>query len=183
VGPKSALNIVAIFALVSALSASIWHGIPQAYAHFYGGQTQNVGKYSIVFVPSPDPPYANDSSSKFGFSVLLNNDNIYNIQTAMEIREKESNKTVVQTPYETNEFSDVSFPVTVPKPGNYVATLYALIPGDKDYSVKPLIANFGFTAFDRRFPIPIDELLLLYVAPAAVAIGGIVVYLHSKNKI
>lgn len=168
------MTVVLIAALSQALTAE---------AHFFGGQTRDVGTYSIVFVPSPDPPYANSNKTTLNFSVLVGGDNIYNVQTAMVVKDRSTNKTVVQTNFVTKEFSDVTYPFVFPHPGDYIVTLFVKVAGDKNYTSAPLSVDFNVSAFDPKFPVPFDELMLLYVTPAAVVIGGIVVYLHSKNKI
>jgi hypothetical protein len=152
-------------------------------AHFYGGQTRYFGNYSIVFVPSPDPPVATDNKTRINFSVLEFGDNIYNIAAAATLKEKNSGATVLQTSYRPYEFSDISIPMVFPKPGDYTVSLETKIPSDSNSSETPLVASFNVSAMDPNMPVPLDELMLLYVTPTAVVIGGIVVYMHSRGKI
>ena len=153
-----------------------------AHAHFFGGQTKYFGNYSIVFVPSPDPPLAQQNNTKINFSVLLYGDNIYNVAAAVTLKAK--NGTVIeQTPYRPHEFSDISVPIVFPSPGDYIVSLQTKIPSDSRYSDTPMVADFNVSAMNPNMPVPLDELMLFYVTPAAVAIGGIVVYMHSKGKL
>ena len=171
------------FAIILLAAFPFLIQIPIASAHFYGGQSRDVGGYSIVFVPSPDPPLSNRNNTSLNFSVLQGGDNIYNIQAALTVKDADTGKIVGKTGFVPKEFSDVSFPFVFPKPGSYQANLQVKIIGDKQFDTTPLSVDFNVSAFDPKSPVPFDELMLLYVTPAAVAIGGLVVYLHSKNKI
>jgi hypothetical protein len=154
-----------------------------ASAHFFGA-TKQVGNYQIVFLPSPANPVAGSNSTYLNFSVLENGSNIFNINSALVITKKESPDTPVgQIPYRPYEFSDISLPYTFAEPGNYVVTLETRITGDEKYQAEPLEASFDLTVDRPGQGIPIDELMLLYVTPAAVAIAGIAIYLHSKGKL
>ena len=168
-----------LFAAILGLSILLPH---PAYAHFFGGQTKNFGNYSIVFVPSPDPPLASDNKTRINFSVLLYGDNIYNVAAAMTLKER-NGSVLSQTQYRPYEFSDISIPIVFPRPGDYVVSLETKIPGDSNYTDSPLVADFNVSAMDPNMPVPLSELMLLYVTPAAVVIGGIVVYLHSRGKL
>ena len=53
--------------------------------------------------------------------------------------------------------------------------------GDEKYQASPLVASADISVGNGS--IPFEELMLLYVTPAAAVIAGIVIYLHSKNKI
>lgn len=175
---------LAIIALVLSFACiACVFSATRAYAHYFGGQTKTVGNYSIVFVPTPDPPLAEQNKTRINFSVLLAGDNIYNIESAVTVKDKNSGNTVIATPFRPYEFSDISMPITFPKPGDYAVTLSTKIPGDTTYSDNPIVADFNVTAFDPKMPVPFDELMLVYVTPAAVVIGGLVVFLHSRGRI
>jgi hypothetical protein len=150
------------------------------YGHFFGA-TKNIDNYQIMFTPSPATPIVGDNSTSLNFSVLENNDNIYNIYAAMIVTDKQSGRIIGQTPYKFQEFSDISIPYTFNDTGNYVVTLQTRIPGDQKYQANPLTASFDISVGNQL--IPFDELMLFYVTPAAVAIAGIAIYLHSKKKI
>jgi hypothetical protein len=155
----------------------------KADAHFFG-QTKQIENYQVIFAPFPDIPIAGSNSTFLNFSVLENGSNIFNIHSAVVIAEKESGGRVAQIPYRQYEFSDISIPYAFSEPGRYVVTLQTRIAGDDKYQAIPLEANFDL-AVERAGSsgIPIEELLLFYVTPAAVAIAGIVIYLHSKGRI
>lgn len=154
--------------------------ISQADAHFFGA-TKQVDKYQIVFSPSPVNPRAGNNSTYLNFSVLENGSNILNIQSAVVVTEKNSGNPVGQLPYRLYEFSDISIPYTFSEPGSYTVTLQNRITGDEKYQAVPLEASFDLKVDGPG--IPIDDLLLIYVTPAAVAIAGITIYLHSKGKL
>ena len=150
-----------------------------AYGHFFGA-IQNVDGYQVVFAPYPDTPVAGSNSTLLNFSILENNTNIYNIHSAASIKEK-SGKIIAQVPYRLYEFSDITIPYTFNKTGDYVVTLQTRISGDEKYQTAPLEASFDISIGNQL--IPFDELMLLYITPAAVAIAGIAIYLHSKKKL
>jgi hypothetical protein len=150
-----------------------------AYGHFFGA-TNNIDRYQVVFAPYPSTPAPGDNSTLLNFSILENNTNIYNIHAAVVITEKQSGDIVDQVPYRLYEFSDITIPYTFNDTGDYVARLETRIIGDEKYQASPLVANFDISVGNQ---IPFDELMLFYVTPAAVAIAGIAIYLHSKKKL
>jgi hypothetical protein len=166
-----------LFAFIISVAA------PQAglvYGHFFGA-IKSIDKYQVVFAPYPSVPIAGNNSTLLNFSVLQNNSNIYNIHSALIIKDKESDKIVDQIPYRLYEFSDITIPYTFRDTGNYLVTLETRIIGDEKYEASPLVASFDISVGNGS--IPFDELMLFYVTPAAAAIGGIMIYLHFKNKI
>ena len=152
----------------------------ESYGHVFGA-TKNIDKYQIIFSPTPATPIVGNNSTSLKFSILENNNNIYNIYAAVVVTDKQSGVIVGQTPYKFQEFSDISIPYTFNETGNYVVSLQTRVPGDTKYQNNPLIASFDISVGNQL--IPFDELMLFYVTPAAVAIAGIAVFLHSKNKI
>ena len=151
-----------------------------AYGHFFGA-TKKVDDYLVIFAPQPSTPIASDNSTSLNFSVLENNTNIYNIYAALEVTDKQSGDIIGQVPYRLYEFSDITIPYAFNDTGNYVVTLQTRITGDEKYQAKPLVASFDISVGNQLL-IPFDELMLFYVAPAAAAIAGIAIYLHSKKK-
>ena len=152
-----------------------------AYGHFFGA-IKNIDKYQVVFSPYPSAPIAG-SNSTLNFSILQDNNNIYNIYAAVVITDKQSGKIIDQTPYRLFEFSDISVPFDFPKPGDYTVTLLTRIQGDDKYQANPLVAGFPVSALDPKQVIPFDELMLFYVTPASVVIAGIAIYLRSKKRL
>jgi hypothetical protein len=151
-----------------------------AYGHFFGA-TKKIDNYQVIFAPSPSTPIAGDNSTSLSFSVLENNPNIYNIYAALEVSEKQSGDIIGQVPYKQYEFSDITIPYAFNDTGNYVVTLQTRITGDEKYQASPLVASFEISVSNQL--IAFDELMLFYVTPAAAAIAGIVIYLHSKKKL
>jgi hypothetical protein len=151
-----------------------------AYGHFFGA-TQDIDKYQVVFAPYPLNPVAGSNSTLLNFSVLENNTNIYNIHSALVVTDKQSGDIVGQVPYRLYEFSDITIPFTFDDTGRYVVTLQTRITGDEKYQASPLVASFDISVGNEF--IPFDELMLFYITPAAVAIAGITIYLHSKKRI
>jgi hypothetical protein len=136
----------------------------------------------VIFAPSPSTPIAGDNSTSLSFSVLENKTNIYNIYAAVEVSEKQSGDIIGQVPYKQYEFSDITIPYAFNDTGNYVVTLQTRITGDEKYQASPLVASFDISVSNQLL-IPFDELMLLYVTPAAAAVAGIAIYLHSKKKL
>jgi hypothetical protein len=162
--------------LVAALVAFAVQ-ISPAYGHFFG-DTRNVDRFQVVFAPFPQNPEPGGNST-LNFSVLENNSNMYNIHAAVVVTEKQSGEIVGQIPYRPYEFSDITVPYTFEKAGDYVVKLQTRIIGDEKYQASPLEASFDISVGT----LPFDELMLFYVTPAAVAIAGIAIYLHSKKKL
>jgi hypothetical protein len=148
-----------------------------AYEHFFG-DTKNVDRFQVVFAPFPQNPEPG-SDSTLNFSILENNSNIYNIHAAVVITEKQSGDVVDQIPYRVYEFSDITVPYSFQEAGDYVVKLQTRIIGNEKYQASPLEASFDISVGI----LPFDELMLFYVTPAAVAIAGIAIYLHSKKKL
>jgi hypothetical protein len=147
------------------------------YGHFFG-DTKNIDRFQVVFAPNPSIPEPGGNST-LNFSVLENNENVYNIHAAVVIREKQSGDVVDQIPYRPYEFSDITIPYSFQEAGDYVVKLQTRIIGDEKYQASPLEASFDISVGQ----LPFDELMLFYVTPAAVAIAGITIYLHSKKRI
>jgi hypothetical protein len=151
-----------------------------ADAHFFGA-TQDIDGYQVIFAPYPSTPVAGSNSTLLNFSVLKDGDNIYNIHSAVVVTDRQSGDIVGQVPYRLYEFSDITVPYTFDDVGRYSVKLETRITGDEKYQTSPLVASFDISVGNDFMPF--DELMLLYVTPAAVAIAGIAIYLHSKNKI
>jgi hypothetical protein len=150
------------------------------YGHFFGA-TQDIDGYQVIFAPYPSTPVAGGNSTVLNFSVLRDGDNIYNIHSALVVSDRQSGEIVGQIPYRLYEFSDITIPYTFDDIGRYSVTLETRIAGDEKYQASPLVATFDITVGNEF--IPFDELMFLYVTPAAVAIAGITIYLHSKKRI
>ena len=168
--------------MIIVMAALMWVYVDQADAHFFGA-TKYLDNYQITFAPYPFNPVAG-SDSTLNFSVLDNGSNIFNIHSAVVVVEKSSGTPVGQIPYKLYEFSDVSIPYIFSNPGDYVVTLQTRITGDEKYQTTPLEASFDLTVENPNgLRIPIEELMLFYITPAAIAIAGIAIYLHSKGKL
>jgi hypothetical protein len=90
---------------------------------FFGGETVTIDGYQIVFLPSPSPTTIGDNSTTLNFSVLQNNTNIFNIQSAVVITEKNSGTTLEQIPYKFYEFSNITILYTFENSTDYTVTL------------------------------------------------------------
>lgn len=152
-----------------------------AQGHFFG-ETKYVDQYQIVFMPSPSIPQAGSNTTYLNFSVLKNSSNILNIYSAVVTTEKNSGKDVEQVPYTLHEFSDITIPYIFQQAGSYVVTLQTRVSGDEKYQATPLLASFDLLLEKPNQGIPIDELMLFFVTPAAIVITGIAIYLHSKKR-
>jgi hypothetical protein len=142
-----------------------------------------VDGYEIIFAPSPSIPQVGSNTTYINFSVLKNGSNIFGVYSAVVITEKNSGEAVEQIPYTLYEYSDMTIPYTFQKAGSYVITLQTRVPGDEKYQATPLLASFDLLVESPNQVIPIDELMLYFVTPAAVVITGIAIYLHSRKKI
>lgn len=164
--------------LVPALLFAGLSTIP-ARAHFFGA-TQEIGGYQVVFMPYPSTPITG-ANSTLNFSVLANGSNIYNIYSAVVVADRATGEPLHQEPYRLYETSDMTVPYVFEETGDYVVTLHTRIPGDEKYGSQPLSASFDVSAGPPGMPL--DELLLYYVTPAAVAIAGIGAYLYSRGRL
>ena len=174
---------LAIFLQVGQGKVLFFSFYKRADAHFFGA-TKIVNGYQIVFQPAPSVPLAGDNSTLLNFSVLdKDNQNVNNIFASLIIREKNSGNVVKVFPFKFYEFSDLTFPFSFKKIGDYVVTLQTRINGDPIYGDNPLSADFDLSAGNPNQIIPFDELITYYVIPASVVILAIAIYLRRKNKI
>ncbi|MDW0171848.1 MAG: hypothetical protein QN834_08625 [Nitrososphaeraceae archaeon] len=151
--------------------------------HFFG-TTKKIGDYQIVFAPYPPLPFAGDNSTILNFSILnKDNQNVNNIFASLIIKNKINNSVVQNIPFKFYEFSDISFPYTFKKTGDYLVTLLIRINGDPMYSENPFSIDFDISASDANQAIPTNELIAYYLLPALAVIAVIVAYLRRKNKI
>lgn len=154
-----------------------------AQAHFFGS-TKTVNGYQIVFQPAPSVPLAGDNSTLLNLSVLdKDNQNVNNIFASLIIKEKNSGNVVKVFPFKFYEFSDLTFPYSFKKIGDYVITLQTKINGDPIYGDNPLSVDFDLSAGNPNQIIPFDELITYYVIPASIVIVAVAIYLRRKNKI
>ena len=174
---------LAIFLQVGQAKVLFFSFYKPADAHFFGA-TKIVNGYQIVFQPAPSVPLAGDNSTLLNFSVLdKDNQNVNNIFASLIIREKNSGNVVKVFPFKFYEFSDLTFPFSFKKIGDYVVTLQTRINGDPIYGDNPLSADFDLSAGNPNQIIPFDELITYSVIPASVVILAIAIYLRRKNKI
>jgi len=174
---------LAIFLQVGQGKVLFFSFYKPADAHFFGA-TKIVNGYQIVFQPAPSVPLAGDNSTLLNFSVLdKDNQNVNNIFASLIIKEKNSGNVVKVFPFKFYEFSDLTFPFTFKKIGDYVLSLQAKINGDPIYGNNPLSVDFDLSAGNPNQIIPFDELITYYVIPATIVILAIAIYLKRKNKI
>jgi len=174
---------LAIFLQVGQGKVLFFSFYKPADAHFFGA-TKIVNGYQIVFQPAPSVPLAGDNSILLNFSVLdKDNQNVNNIFASLIIKEKNSGNVVKVFPFKFYEFSDLTFPFSFKKIGDYVLTLQAKINGDPIYGDNPLSVDFDLSAGNPNQIIPFDELITYYVIPATIVILAIAIYLKRKNKI
>jgi hypothetical protein len=166
--------LIAIFCIIVPQVVGI------AYGHYFGA-TKNIDNYQVIFAPYPSTPITDDNSTSLNFSILENNTNVYNVYASLVVSDKQSGDIVGQVPYKLYEFSDIAIPYSFNETGNYLVTLQARITGDAKYQANPLQTSFDLSVGNQL--IPFDELMLYYVTPTAVAIAGIAVYLHFKEKL
>jgi hypothetical protein len=151
--------------------------------HFFG-TTKKAGDHQIVFAPYPPLPFAGDNSTILNFSILdKDNQNLDNIFASLIIKNKINNSVVANIPYKFFEFSDISFPYTFKKTGDYLVTLLIKIKGDPTYSKNPISIDFDISAAIANQVIPTNELIVYYMLPALAVISVVVLYLRRKNKI
>lgn len=151
---------------------------PTAYAHFFGA-TWDIDGFQVVFQPFPSAPVIGTNST-LNFSVLQNGTNIYNVYSAVTVTDRDG-RLVFQDPYRLYEISDITVPYRFEDAGKYVVTVQTRITGHEKYSAQPLAASFDVEASPPG--LPFDELLLYYATPAAAAMAGIAIYLHSRNRL
>jgi len=157
-------------------------GSSVAYGHFFGENITRDG-YQVVFQPFPFAPMAGDNTT-LNFSILdEENLNINNIFSALTIRDKQTNETIEQIPYEQYLYSDITFPYRFENNSDYLITLETRISGDPKYQAQPFIATFDLIVGDQ-ISESFRTIMIYYVTPAcAVIIIAILVYeIHWKRK-
>lgn len=165
--------------LAAGIAIAAMLSIVPAYAHFFGA-TKEIGRYQIVFQTYPQTPVIGTNST-LNFSVLQDGYNINSIYSAVTMVAKKDGHVVFQDPYRFYELSDITVPYRFNQTGDYVVTVQTRIPGDAKYGAQPLEASFDVSSFPPG--IPLDELMLYYVTPAAAAIAGIAIYMRSRGKL
>src|SRR5919107_1281347 len=158
--------------------------LPLAYAHIFTDTpntiTKNIGKYQIVFLPYPNIPSVNDNSTKLNFSLLENNNDVYNVFVSLIIKDRNSGNVVEQIPYKFYEFGDISLPYTFQNVGDYIITFQARINGDPKYEVTPLMASFDISVVNPS-EIPFIA-WMISLTPIIAGIAGIVIYIDFFKK-
>lgn len=165
--------------IAGALAIAAMLSFLPAYAHFFGA-TKDMDGFQMVFQPYPQTPIVN-TNSRLNFSVLKDGYNINNIYTSITMTAKSDGHIIFQDPYRFYEFSDITIPYRFNQTGDYVLTVQTRIQGDPKYASQPLEASFDVSAFPPG--IPLEELMLYYVTPAAAVIAGIAVYMRSRGKL
>lgn len=151
--------------------------------HFFGA-TKNIGNYQIVFAPYPVLPLAGDNSTLLNFSILdKDNKNVNSINASLIIKNKLNGTIIHEFPIKFYDFSDITFPYTFKKIGDYQLTLLVKINGDPTYSQTPLSVDFDISAANPNQIIPTNELVIYYLLPGLAAVAAVVAYLKHKNKI
>lgn len=148
-------------------------------AHFFGA-TQDIDGYQVIFAAYPSSPVIGEDST-LNFSVLEDGANLFNVYAAIKVQDRSTGEVVFQDPYRQYEISDITVPYVFAEQGDYTVTIETRIPEHEKYQAQALSATFPITAFPPG--IPLEELLIYYVVPAAVAAAGIAAYLHSRNMI
>ncbi len=177
---------IALLVLFLFLFSTVYNSRENSHlvsGHFFG-TAKKIGDYQIVFAPYPTLPFAGDNSTILNFSILdKDNQNVNNIFASLIIKNKINNSVVQNIPFKFYEFSDISFPFTFKKTGDYLVTLLIKINGDPMYSENPVSIDFDISATDANQAIPTNELIAYYLLPALAVIAIIVAYLRRKNKI
>ena len=156
-----------------------------AYAHIFtdteNAVTKNVdGRYQVSFLPYPNRPLVNDTSTKLNFSVMENNTDVPFLFTSLVIMDKNTGSVIEQTPYKFHEFGDVTFPYRFQNDGEYKVAIQAKINGDPKYKSHPLVANFDVSVRDmQKMMNSFQQLMLFYVTPALAGIVGIIIYAEN----
>jgi hypothetical protein len=156
---------------------------PDAYAHFFGA-TKSVDGYQVIFQPFPSVPLARDNSTSLNLSILdKDNQNVNNIFASLDIIDKNSKRVIYRIPEKFYEFSDISFPHTFTKVGDYGIAFKFKINSDPSLQNKSTSTDFDLSVADPNQIIPTNELLIYYVLPGLAVTLGIAIYLKKKNKI
>lgn len=151
--------------------------VEPADAHFFGA-TQEIDGYQVIFSPYPSSPTIGEDAT-LNFSVLESGANLFNIYAAVKVQDRSTGELVFQNPYKQYEISDVTVPFVFTENGDYTVVLETRIPDHEKYQAQPLTATFPLSVYPPG--IPLDELLLYYVAPAAAAVAGVGAYLHLRD--
>jgi hypothetical protein len=167
-------------------SSSLFSGVRNSYAHFLGGDTINIDKYQVTFVPYPSDPEAGSNSTTLNFSVLENNTNIYNTYSALTITKLGSGRTIAQYPYKLYIISDITVPFVFNDTGDYAVTLETRIIGDPKYEAVPLEATFDLSVvspFQAMLAgLLSNRLILLTIILVPVVGGGAAVYVYVLKR-
>jgi hypothetical protein len=177
------IALLILFLFLFSVGYNIRENSHLVSGHFFGS-TKKIGDYQIVFAPYPSLPFVGDNNTILNFSILdKNNQNVDNIYASLIIKDKINYSVIQNFPFRFYEYSDISFPYTFKKTGDYLITLLIRINGDAVHSENPLSIDFDISAADANQVIPTNELIVYYLLPSLAVIAVIVVYLKRKNKI
>jgi hypothetical protein len=181
--PSKRMALLILFLFLFSVGYNSRENSHLASGHFFGS-TKRIGDYQIVFAPYPSLPFVGDNNTILNFSILdKNNQNVDNIFASLIIKDKINYSVIQNFPFKFYEFSDISFPYTFKKTGDYLITLLIRINGDDVHSKRPFSIDFDISAADANQVIPTNELIAYYLLPSLAVIAVIVVYLKRKNKI
>ena len=160
-----------------------------AYAHIFtdtkNAVTKNVdGRYQVSFLPYPNRPLVNDTSTRLNFSVMENNTDVPFLFTSLIIMDKNTGSVIEQTPYKFHVFGDVTFPYRFQNNGDYKVAIQAKINGDPKYKSQPLIASFDVEVQDmQKMTNTFQQIMLFYLTPVLAVIVGAIIYIeHRRGK-
>jgi hypothetical protein len=176
-------KVAVLYYTAAVFTFSVFLLAEPVYAHVAGTEnviTKNVDKYQIAFQPYPKFASAGQNAM-LNFSILENNFDIYNVNVAMVMKEKQSGEIVKQMPYKFYEFGDISIPYTFHDNADYVVTLLARINGDPKYQANPLVADFEIPVGQTTTTISPGELLIQVVPFTMALVGGLVLLFKKKN--
>ena len=173
--------------VVILFTASLISNIKNSYAHFLGGDTIDIDKYQVTFVPYPSNPVTGSNSTTLNFSVLENSTNISNVYSALTIAKKWSGEeAIAQYPYKLYEMSDITLPFVFNETGDYTVTLQTRIMGDPKYEAAPLEATFDLSVvspFQSMLAEMLsNRLILLTIILVPIVGGGAAAYVYVLRR-
>jgi hypothetical protein len=172
--------------VVILFTTSLFSNIKNSYAHFLGGDTIDIDKYQVTFVPYPSNPVAGSNSTTLNFSVLENSTNISNVYSALTITKKGSGDAIAQYPYKLYEISDITLPFVFNGTGDYTVNLQTRIMGDPKYEAAPLEATFDLSVvspFQSMLAEMLsNRLILLTIILVPLVGGGAAVYVYVLKR-
>jgi hypothetical protein len=173
-------TIASLVILMAAAPLFLQQPNHSASAHFLG-TINTIDKYQVAFQPTPQLVRAGENTS-LHFSIWKDGANIGNVNVALAIKEKASDKVVEQVPFKRYEIADLTIPYKFKNITDY-SVEFMMVPADGGQQAQrsgPLKTDFDLAV--KEYPVISSTELLAAAGPYAAAMVAGVVLVFKKVR-